>query len=127
MSGAPEVPVLEFAPHRQADAQSAEAGTTVSEAPGAVAGHQASISAGSRLVQASGESQQQGGVAYVCSQGSIEGWRPVADFPVHSITQLGAMALLPGFLQDMAKVPHSRWGLRQHIWLCTVFELMLGK
>ncbi len=49
-------------------------------------------------------SLQQEAAAEDGAQGRVAAWKPVADFSVHSITEVACMKLLLGFVEDMAKV-----------------------
>ncbi|KAL0054710.1 hypothetical protein WJX82_001301 [Trebouxia sp. C0006] len=60
--------------------------------------------ASERQQQNNPASAEEGTEADVRGQDVVVAWHPVADFPVHSITEVACVKLLPEFLQDMAQV-----------------------
>ena len=105
------------APGQEADAMSSGSGsgTTISQAVPPLAdaespqpaevnsqAHQTHVS--ERHQQDNPASAEGGAAADERGQDGVVAWQPVADFPVHSITEVACMKLLPEFLQDLAQV-----------------------
>lgn len=55
-------------------------------------------------IQMQSATPQEDNAAEGNAQSIVVAWQPVADFPVHSITEVACMKMLPGFLSDMAQV-----------------------
>lgn len=103
------------APGQEADAVSNGTDTTVSQAePPSADAESAQLPDSSSLglpqnsyiepIQVQSATSQEDNAAEGNAQGIVVAWQPVADFPVHSITEVACMKMLPGFLQDMAQV-----------------------
>ncbi len=120
----PEADRQQQAPGQDADAMSSGSGsgTTISQAappfadaesppPAEVTSEAHQTHASERQQQDNPASAEQGAAADERGQ-DVVAWHPVADFPVHSITEVACMKLLPEFLQDMAQVhtSSSRFG-----------------
>ena len=104
-------------PGQEADAMSSGSGsgTTISQAvppladaespqPAEVTSQAHQTHASERQQQDNPASAEEGTAADERGQDIVVAWQPVADFPVHSITEVACMKLLPEFLQDMAQV-----------------------
>ena len=78
----------------------------------AVGSHQPASGSGSPQQQAAGSHQpascngspQQQDATEGTGQSRVAVWQPVADFPIHSITEVTCMKLLPECLADLSKV-----------------------
>jgi len=116
----PEADRQQQAPGQEADAISSGSGsgTTISQAvppladaespqPAEVTSQAHQTHASERQQQDNPASAEQGNAADERGQDVVVAWQPVADFPVHSITEVACMKLLPEFLQDMAQVQTS--------------------
>ena len=113
----PEADRQQQEPGQEADAMSSGSGsgTTISQAVPPFADAEspplAEVTSQSHQTHASERQQQnnpasaeEGTEADVRGQDVVVAWHPVADFPVHSITEVACVKLLPEFLQDMAQV-----------------------
>jgi len=113
----PEADRQQQAPGQDADAMSSGSGsgTTISQAappfadaesppPAEVTSEAHQTHASERQQQDNPASAEQGAAADERGQDVVVAWHPVADFPVHSITEVACVKLLPEFLQDMAQV-----------------------
>ncbi len=120
----PEADRQRQGPGQEADAMSSGSGsgTTISQAvppfadaesppPAEVTSQAHQTHASERQQQDNPASAEKGTAADETGQ-DVVAWHPVADFPVHSITEVACMKLLPEFLQDMAQVQtiSSRFG-----------------
>lgn len=126
----PEADRQQQAPGQEADAMSSGSGsgTTISQAappladaesppPAEVTSQAHQTHAAERQQQGNPASAEEGAAADKRGQDVVVTWQPVADFPVHSITEVACMKLLPEFLQDMAQVHSifSRFGCCTHL------------